>query len=204
MSVLIIGANGNMGSRYKAIFNMLGIPHLGVDIGTSIEEADHLIDSAERYLIATPTRTHTDWIRRLSTQRKPILCEKPICTKLDELDDILIDMHNHRVPFRMMYQYSMLGIPETSAASAYDYFKHGNDGLYWDCLQIIALAKGSVTLAEKSPIWRCQINGKELNIGDMDWAYVNYLKLWNDKPDQDWLEVFDAHAKVEELIGRVD
>jgi len=81
--------------------------------------------------------------------------------------------------------------------SHYDYFRHGNDGLVWDCLQIIALARSAPLLRETSPMWSSMINGKALNIAHMDAAYMAYVQAWFKYPAQDMGEIIGIHEKVD-------
>lgn len=202
--VLIIGDKGNMASRYKAIFKMLGITYLGVDVDTHAQIVVESMEAAERFLIVSPTETHISWIKRCIPYGRPILCEKPVSMQLHTLDAVLNQTTAHVVPFRMVFQYSMLVDPAASGPSSYDYFKHGNDGLQWDCMQIIALANDLIDLGETSPIWKCKINGQDLRLSDMDQAYVDYIKLWETEPGQDPDVIWQAHVKTKQLHGNDD
>jgi hypothetical protein len=87
--------------------------------------------------------------------------------------------------------------------TSYDYFRTGNDGLYWDCLQIIALASGPIKLNNKSPVWKCEINDTQLDSSAMDHAYVKFIKKWSlgqIKQDPQWL--IDIHKKVEDYEAK--
>lgn len=200
MRVLIIGANGNMASRYKAIFNHLGVSFDGIDIDTPDDGVQSALCLSDRFLIATPTDTHFHWITKCMPFKKPILCEKPVTKDLNELGYVLEQCRIDGVPFRAVYQYSMLARSEGSGDTCYNYFKHGNDGLYWDCMQITALSRCTPALYETAPIWDCVINGERLNLSDMDRAYVEYIKLWLEKPNQDPIEVWNMHYKTHQLM----
>jgi hypothetical protein len=86
--------------------------------------------------------------------------------------------------------------------SVYDYFKHGNDGLVWDCFQVIALAKETIHLSEESPIWHCVINGTQLDLRHMDYAYLVEIREWladinhGEEPEIGWDYIIDSHNKV--------
>lgn len=200
MSVLIIGSNGNMAARYKAIFNSLGIKHHGIDIDIPDDGVLSALSLASRFLIATPTDTHFHWINRLTPYKKPILCEKPVTKDLNQLGYVLEKSRSESVPFRVVFQYSMLVDPGRSGDSHYNYFKHGNDGLYWDCMQITALSKNLPEIKETSPVWDCVINGQKLHLGAMDEAYVDYIGLWMDRPNQDPEQIWNMHYKTHQLI----
>ena len=63
----------------------------------------------------------------------------------------------------------------TKGPSHYDYYNTGKDGKYWDCFQIIALAKDGFHIENKSPVWKCCINGVDCNLSQMDSAYVHMI-----------------------------
>jgi hypothetical protein len=196
MSILIVGANGNMGKRYGAILTYLGKQWSGVDA----EHNRHFVlasaRASEGVIIATPTATHAQVIRDVLPAGKPILCEKPVTKNVVELKEILGEA---KTPFRMVYQYQLMVSGSRIGRSHYDYFRHGNDGLVWDCLQIIGLSRGKPDLGEASPVWRCMINGKALNLAHMDAAYIAYVQAWLKYPKQDPGEIIAIHEKVDDF-----
>lgn len=194
MSVLIIGANGNMGKRYGSILNYLGKEWSGVDIEHNKHYIRDVASKSEGVIVATPTDTHIRIIKDLLPLDKPILCEKPVTKNVTELKELTKGLKG---PFRMVYQYSILVDYIRIGRSHYDYFRHGNDGLSWDCLQVIALARGVPALGEQSPVWRCMINGKSLNLSHMDAAYIAYVQAWFRYPKHDLGEIVAIHEKVD-------
>jgi hypothetical protein len=175
---LIIGSEGSMGKRYQAILRWLCIPFESYDIKFN---DNHDLSQFSHFILATPTETHYQWIKKLDQFERPILCEKPLSKVLAEVREIL----NIKSPLTMMMQYKYLDqkdyhlgqskdyVAEPGPRSSYNYFRHGNDGLVWDCFQIIALAKGTISLLETSPVWQCMINGFNLDIAQMDRAYIS-------------------------------
>lgn len=202
MSVLVVGAQGNMGVRYQAILRFLGKEFACVDVGDDDKRVDELAKRSTGILIATPTDSHVDLIRKFLPYKKPILCEKPVLKNRLEIAPLFLDIANSGTPFRMMFQYQMLCDSNRVGPSYYDYYKHGKDGLYWDCFQIIALARQGVHIRESSPVWSCKINGQRLSLSDMDAAYVGYIQRWFRSPKQDvgWLAAM--HEKVADLEKR--
>lgn len=195
---LIIGADGNMGRRYRAIFDHIGKGYICADINHTLEKIDRLAEVASSILIATPTSTHCSFIKALAHLRKPILCEKPISKDAGETVEALREVSKYRTPFDMIYQYKML--PQgAKGVTMYDYYRHGSDGLVWDCIQIVGLAKSDLLLKEVSPVWTCKLNGKKQSLGDMDQAYVDFIEAWFEKPGQDVSWLRDVHAKTFEI-----
>lgn len=203
MSILIIGSEGSMGKRYQAILRFLGKDFKCVDQLHAPSYVDTLANKSTGVIIATPTKTHLEIIRRLAQSARPILCEKPLVKTEEELSDLMAEVKSNKIQLRMMMQYQMIASPANGETS-YDYFRHGSDGLIWDCMQIISLARGKITLAESSPIWKCTINGKELSLSQMDMAYIEYLKLWFEKPAQDVSYLQQIHQKTIDYKQRVD
>jgi hypothetical protein len=196
MSVLIVGSEGSMGKRYQAILKYLNRKFICVDKQNTLNEVSTAAQKSQGIIIATPTHTHGDLIRQFAMLGKPILCEKPITKDPQELKDIITDLKTWGSPFRMMMQYEMLIDRSTIGPSHYDYFKHGSDGLIWDCMQIIALARAKLELREESPVWSCKINGKTLSLAHMDAAYIGYVQKWFQSPRQDLGYIESVHQKV--------
>lgn len=191
---MLIGSEGSMGRRYKALLNYLGHFHIDVDI-QNISTIEDLGDRCKGFIIATPTWTHFRFFKRISHFKKPILCEKPLSTDMNEVSEML------RSPVRMMLQYLILNpIPGVmEGVSSYNYYNTGKDGLKWDCAQIIGLARNHCEIKNDSPFWECRLNGKELDVSWMDRAYLKYLELWFKEPNQDAGFLRDFHSKVNEF-----
>jgi hypothetical protein len=189
---LIVGSEGSMGKRYQAILKHLREPYLCTDIKIP---AVAQFESADRFIIATPTRTHLWWVEMLDKYNKPILCEKPLSKEMFEVERIL----RCQSPISMQMQYAWLVPDRAHGPSSYDYFHHGSDGLVWDCFQIIALAKDKIELKEDSPIWKCKINGTTLARGDMDQAYVMAVRAFLQGHYLERKDLLAWHKKVKEF-----
>jgi hypothetical protein len=127
------------------------------------------------------------------------MCEKPLSKDPKALSEVLDLYGKSGTPLNMIYQYQELINPYSEGYSIYDYFRHGTDGLAWDCIQIIGLAKGKIELSEVSPYWTCAINGWPLGLSDMDGAYVDHIERWMREPGQDLGELQDIHEKTYEI-----
>jgi len=106
-------------------------------------------------------------------------------------------VEKYKTPFTVVMQYQELLNNNTYGQSYYDYFRTGNDGLIWDCFQIIALSKLTPSINNTSPIWKCAINGQTLSLSDMDSAYISFLGKWlRNSIEQDTNYIFDIHERV--------
>lgn len=183
-----------MGKRYEAILNFLDVNYMSIDVNTPQLYREFALTNADHVIVATPTIVHIENILESLEygKKKRFLCEKPVTQNLD-LFDIL-----REIDFTMQFQYSELVKPNHKGHSFYDYFRHGSDGLVWDCMQVIALAKDTITLSEKSPIWKCAINGQVLSLSDMDLAYINYVRKWLSGYKSDLHEIIEIHQKVKQ------
>ena len=193
-----------MGVRYQAILKHLDEPYWCVDIGTSEANIINMAEKADRIIICTPTDTHFRFLSILLPIQKPILCEKPIVCSTKQVEEVLKIATLFKTHFSMMMQYAeLIPYPHVkSGVSLYNYFRSGKDGLIWDCMQIIALANGSVELQNNSPIWKCIINGTELSSSDMDKAYLSFVRKWiEDKINQSHDDLLLFHRKTEELFN---
>jgi len=182
-----------MGTRYLAVLRYLGVDPQIVDkeyAGDPIEDCDGVI-------IATPTSMHVEHISRCAGL--PILCEKPITKKMGELDELLNFLDKFGGSLSMIDQYAELA-SYGDGPTYYNYFKHGGDGLAWDCINIIGHARGKVRLMENSAVWQCMINGKDLSIADMDGAYISMVAKWLQNPAGNESYIWNAHKKVTDYI----
>lgn len=199
-TVLLIGSEGSMGIRYQHILAELKVLCLAVDRQNPIKQIQYLAHSPliDAIIIATPTETHEFFLDMFYTAKKPILCEKPITKDSKALEKILALYKKHKTPLTMTMQYTELIDKKSKGETYYDYFRTGKDGLYWDTMQIIALAKSSFKVSCRSPIWKCQINGKKLSLSNMDAAYLSFVKKWlAGEIKQDYKFLVKIHKKVE-------
>ena len=197
--ILLIGSEGSQGKRYQSILKYLGKQFICKDwrLPSRIDEKT-IEKNVTGIIIATPTITHMNLLEKYLLLKKPIFVEKPISKNITEVRELerLIKATKGDVRMAFQYKYVVTNI-KSQGYSEYDYFRHGNDGLVWDCLQIIGLARGMIGLKEQSPIWKCTINGEKLRAGElMDAAYVMDIASWLNGEKQDFKEVLDVHEKV--------
>ena len=185
-----------MGRRYAAILEHLGHEWGGEDLGP---QGKGSFGDSDAIIIATPTSTHADLIRKVMWLGKPILCEKPICKDMGELRNLMSDCVKAGARLQVVSQYDYLVRQGDQGPTQYDYFKTGPDGLPWDCIQIVDHARDTPTLKNKSPVWHCVINGKVLNLADMDGAYVRMIDEWLARPRNDISRILESHAKCAAL-----
>jgi hypothetical protein len=184
----VIGFMGNMGRRYCAILDFFKVDYIGTDID------DHAWPEAERVIIATPTDTHYSILKKFRDFKGKILCEKPITKCKEELEEIKSWNLNLSIVNQYRYLNSLSRIHALENTSFYDYFNSGKDGIVWDCISLVALAKGKITLSNKSPGWTCMLNGKEYLSQFMDDAYVMMIKEW--LMDNHNVPIWEPHYKI--------
>jgi hypothetical protein len=204
--VLILGSMGNMGKRYRAILKMLRIEHFTFDKadGQALEpRRSQLIAKALKIIVATPTHDHVrtlELIDAVATNKPRVLCEKPITKKLEEFEQL---RSFRNLELFCVNQYAHLPEYETFRSSQgrtyYNYFRHGDDGLGWDCFQLFNLANGSIAINESSPIWKCRINGVQINPTNMDWAYVRMIQDFLGPMNRVW-DLFIAEVISKKVV----
>jgi len=165
----------------------------GSDLGEPIPKADD-------YIVATPTDTHFETIVdiKLKYPDARILCEKPISKDWDEIRAL----EKYAGTLFMVNNYQYLEHNYSAGGTYYNYYNSGNDGLYWDCIQLIHLAESDIYLNDKSPEWVVTLNGHYLNRDSIDYSYImmvrDFLKykkcLWG------YEDILQAHEKTLELI----
>jgi len=191
--IYIIGNKGNMGRRYAAILKYLGVRSFGHDINDDIDLS--LMENAKGFIVATPTNLHVTGLTQILWYEKPILCEKPLTKNLKDIEMIESRYEKYLHLVTLVNQYKFLAKPG-DGETYYNYFKTGNDGLIWDCLNILGLANGPVKLCNDSPVWKVKINGHELDQSQVDNSYIEMVKDWLDNPKSNWDYIKMAHEKA--------
>lgn len=191
MKVLVVGSEGNMGKRYCSILAHLGITTLKHDTKRLYPLAP-LAKAADKIIVATPTRTHIDVLMQLRESTDvDILCEKPIARKS-------LKMWQFKNVY-MVNNYAHLHMPlHYLNRTRFDYYNSGNDGRLWDCIQLIALAKGRYNVEGYGPIWTCEINGNWIERKAIDYSYVGMITdfLKDKECVWDWEYTQQIHEKV--------
>lgn len=198
---LIVGAKGNMGRRYTAVLRHLGVEPLLMDQG------DEVPDSFDSVIVASPTAMHAEHCLQFMSYNVPILCEKPLSKDIGEVERVCEEAARRGVQLDMVNQYRYCEWAATLTANdhtSYNFFNTGRDGLAWDCISIIALAKGKVSVENTQPVWSCTINGHKLRYERMDWAYITMISEWLNGTlrNHGIGYILDAHHKVLKYIER--
>lgn len=196
MKPMILGYKGSIGSRYVAILETLGVDYIGVEVG------DDLPSKYDAIIIATPTHLHGEHLMRHADDGVPILVEKPLATDLRQALEICDMIDEAGTAVRMVNQYRHIPDDGGEGDTLYDYFKTGADGLYWDTISLIAIARGPVVVKNKSPVWRCTVNGLKLSHSLIENAYIDMVQAFLEKPptapETGYMRM--AHKKVARLI----
>ena len=200
-----MGSSGNMGRRYMAILKLLGIRHDGYDLGGDLDtgaQYSHIV-------IATPTTTHIQVIKDcLEVWPKAfILCEKPVSKDIFEILSLKRSYNVSKLFMVNNYAYmlSMNPIRVGTDETRYNYFKTGGDGLFWDCIQLIYMAKGSIELKAEAPHWKVHLNGLELTSNMVDFSYIDMIADFTGARQHCWGfdDIIKAHeAVIKELVSQ--
>lgn len=199
--IALVGGYGNMGKRYACILKFLKIEHYIIDLTTE----KTILPGTTGLLICTPTNTHYSVLKEYSRFELPILCEKPITKDPEELEKIL----QLPVNIRMMNQYEYffrkkddvkkIEITDKPKPNTYyNYYNTGQDGIRWDCINIIGLGlvheSKSIKVGNDSPIWECWIASKKIHRNEIDDSYI-----WN---LEDWINKYDDNKQYITLIHK--
>jgi hypothetical protein len=190
--ITLVGYKGNMGRRYASILDYLGITWYGVDIND--KKDPHPL--SEGIIIATPTESHPSCIAQWSRFNLPILCEKPVCRTKDQLDYLLKTV---AAPLQMINQYKFYSNYQEidkGESTQVNYYNTGTDGLVWDCINLIGLAKEDVHLYNTSPIWKIMLNGTFLDKRFIDNVYIDNIETWANNPIDGKEYIKHAHNRI--------
>ncbi|SDN19362.1 Gfo/Idh/MocA family protein [Allokutzneria albata] len=69
-----------------------------------VDDLDSLLSASDGVLLATPTDTHPDMLRRALAARVPTLCEKPIASDIDEMRALVNDVEASGVEVLVGFQ----------------------------------------------------------------------------------------------------
>ncbi len=189
-----------MGDRYRKIVENLGHRVGGEDVDTFLGFSRA---NADAIIVATPTSTHAQVLYDLRDCGRPILCEKPITKDVDYLDDLIWSFKKAGTRLSMVNQYAELDDPASEGMTAYNCTRHGDDGLFWDCISLIRLARGPIELREDSDVWQCTLNGRQLCLDDVRAAYATMIDRWLKDPTKtDYGDLLEAHRKVADLEAK--
>jgi hypothetical protein len=155
--IAIFGSSGNMGRRYAAICEHLGIDCIGYDIDYDYRRPTSL--KITHAIIATPLSTHMDVARYCIRQRVPFLCEKPISKSVRLVEALRKEADAAGVAGYMVnnWQY-VLRYPHQSHVTLYTYYS-GSDGA-WDYIQPWYYSTGLKVV--RHPVFRVIERGRTL------------------------------------------
>ena len=180
-----------MGGRYAACLDYLSYSYDCYDY----YDWHVACDNDHQYvIIASPTDCHYENLKSFRHSKTHILCEKPIVKDLAQLREVL----SWELNLTMVNQYKYLADPESEGETKYNYFKTSNDGLEWDCINIIGLAKQKPVIKNSLPFWTCIINGRQVDLNEMDGAYVEMIRTWIKDPTRNTEYILNTHKRVVE------
>ena len=190
-----------MGRRYSAVLKFLRHEIVPIDVEESLRQRQSAYRTSDAILLCTPTDEHVRGlfeIGDLGARHIPILCEKPISTDLVDVKRVCNWARQSGFNLQMVNQYEHISgfSTENRGKSFYHYFNSGRDGLAYDCINILGLAKDGCELSNESHVWRCRINGSFLKLKDMDHAYVNMIESWLKRPLPNLDYILHAHQRA--------
>ena len=167
MRVLLVGADGRIGRRYKAILKMLKVDVISFDDPEAHpREVESLV--FDKAIIAAPTDLHYAYSMQMARMDKQFLVEKPLSKSLDECM-----MLGHIFGGYVVNNYDYVCKLFTNSAPTieYDYYNTGDDGMEWDCCQLLYLDPDA-TIKTESPLWKLRINGSRVHYDQLEDSYV--------------------------------
>lgn len=214
--ILVVGGNGNMGRRYCKILGAHAIDHKILDLN-NLHHAKFLIEECSKMIIATPTELHEQYIEKALDRGIDVLCEKPISKNLNFVRSLrgkqvkMVNNYFYAYGKALARQLKTIGEFELQwhkldglrekriEDTTYNYHYSGQDGIGWDCIQLIQYALGRVHFKNKSVVWSASINGVQLHLEDVLNGYTQMIIdfVTDTFPKQDWEKIIDAHQMAE-------
>lgn len=208
MKILLLGGCGSVGSRYAAILRYMKQDFIIKDPMRRDAETFPSPNDYDAAIVATPTKSHYAICKKLIAFEKPFLCEKPLSKDIDECKDLIVQAKRKKVEGYVVcnYQYALGKYFSPGDHIAYDYYKTGKDGLYWDACQLLYLDPGA-SINNQSPIWHLQVNYKWVPYKMLERSYSlmvqkfvhkHTMTLWTLKDGLKMTEIVLSRMKREE------
>jgi len=181
-----------MGRRYSAILKELGVDYTGVDKGDEFPEYDKAI-------ICTPTPLHMEACMAVAAKGKNFLCEKPISKDPQNISRLIEFCDKMKVDGRMVCNWAFAGKYRSSAKHVYyNNYHTGNDGFYWDTIQLTELG-GDVILNKDASVFEAAIDFQRITLQDIAKSYFSMIEAWIEQPKKLWSLNRALHA-TEKII----
>jgi hypothetical protein len=192
--IALFGADGRIGSRYRAILKHIGQAYIPIEKDDEInpEKWTHAI-------IATPTDTHFEIGEFIESLGIPYLLEKPATKDLIEAQRMSLWKNGFIVN---NYQFA---IPEAKSIE-YNFYNTGRDGLKWDCCQLIYLAdqyKAKLKIKRESPIWTLAVDDELIPYRQVEYSYIQMMNAFLDEEIENLWPIQRAF-EMTKLIQDVD
>jgi len=177
MRVLVLGNLGSMGQRYMAVLNYLCHDISTYDPALDPEWVPGWLDM-DGVIIASPTRTHIDWLTRLHAFKGPILCEKPISLDAEAIRLLPPQAGPRHMVSNWRYIPGM-GQRLQSNDIRYHYYNCGGESLEENMFQPIMLAdpvRSEIDLT--APVFLLLVNDNLIRLEEIQQTYVDMVSDW--------------------------
>jgi hypothetical protein len=197
MAVIVLGANGSIGRRYCAILKYLKIPF---DVYDS-QEFWKPTDNFSHVIVATPTDTHGEYVKRLAESGHWSLIEKPLTKDRQELEELKKHQDSERIFSVCNLRYTCLNF-QKPVTIEYDFYNTGKDGTVWDCIQLFYMDK-QAKIRTNSPFLKFRINHVSITHRMVEESYIKMLQDFLSYKTKNLWSMKDAVKMCEETFKRV-
>jgi len=205
LNILLIGGAGSIGRRYHKILNQLEHHVIVLDPATGDEHYQASVDLAmsgnyDKAIICTPTDTHCKVFWKHIGWQKPMLIEKPVDKRPEQIRLLKERAYSLGVDVRMVcnYKYALKGAKPIE----WNYFKTGQDGLYWDLIQLIYI-NPDICIKQDGFIWQVKTNEGAISYKDVEMSYYDMIMDFLYKPERLW-DMNDAFRATQAVLRRID
>lgn len=183
--IAVIGSEGSMGRRYSRLLPLMGVEPVKIDVALN-DSPDLSAADVVGAIIATPTACHLEMVEKCCDLGIHFLCEKPVVTSSQGTEEAeRMEREANVVGYVVSnWAYTRDKSGDTvwekkSHSVTYNNVRHGQDGLFWDCCQLIYLARDhSPTLLETAPFLDAEIDGQRIDVDDIELSYALMLRDW--------------------------
>lgn len=193
--ILLIGSEGSIGRRYRAVLEALGIPYRGKE-----KEDPWDFSCITKAIIASPTFLHFDHASKVAAEGIPFLCEKPMCFESNLIRRLQKTTYKGFVVNNWAQLAWNADLPSSPKKITYDFYNTGRDGLLWDTIQLIYLAKiynAELSVDTRSYFWDAHFDQTPIPYREIEHSYAQMVSSF-------WYERYGALWTIEQALEQTE
>jgi hypothetical protein len=203
--ILLIGSEGSIGRRYKAVLEELNLKFREHDLA-EMHRFHQNVEGITHAIIASPTPTHFGYCLALEKLNIPYLCEKPVTKNILEAERLYQECTRGFVVNNWAFLGTNADLAPSPTEITYDFYNTGRDGLLWDVCQLIYLAHvtgAHLTVSRISATWDVTWNGVQVPYSYIENSYIQMVRAFIEG-DTKMLWSLRRGCEMTKLVSRLE